>query len=99
MAITGGALAETITGGANNDLLTGGADTYVFATAEASANGNDSLVFGVVNGNTVDDILNFTACDTFIGTTTEIKEIFADANVQVAVTGAAAGQNILFLTN
>ena len=99
--ITGGALAETITGGANNDLLTGGggADTYVFATAAASANGIDSLVFGVVNGNTVDDILNFTACDTFIGTTTESKQIFADANVQVAVTGAAAGQNILFLTN
>ena len=99
--ITGGALAETITGGALNDLLTGGggADTYVFATAAASANGIDSLVFGVVNGNTVDDILNFTACDTFIGTTTESKQIFADANVQVAVTGAAAGQNILFLTN
>ena len=99
--ITGGALVETITGGGGNDLLTGGggADTYVFSTAAASANGIDSLVFGVVNGNTVDDILNFTACDAFIGTTTESRQVFADANVQVAVTGAAAGQNILILTN
>jgi hypothetical protein len=99
--ITGGALVETITGGAGNDLLTGsgGADTYVFSTATASANGIDSLVFGVVDGNTVDDILNFTACDAFIGTTTESVKIFADANVQLAVTGAAAGQNILILTN
>ena len=99
--ITGGALVETITGGTGNDLLTGGggADTYVFSTATASANGIDSLVFGVVDGNTVDDILNFTACDAFIGTTTESRQIFADANVQVAVTGAAAGQNILILTN
>ena len=55
--------------------------------------------FGVVDGNTVDDILNFTACDAFIGTTTESKQIFADANVTLAVTGAAAGQNILILTN
>ena len=98
--ITGGALAEKITGGAGNDLLTGGGgqDTYVFSTASAGANGIDSIVFGVVDGNTVDDILDFTANDAFIGTTTESKIVFADTNVTVAVTGAAAGQNILFLT-
>lgn len=97
--ITGGALAETITGGTGNDLLTGGGgtDTYVFSSADT--NGIDSLVFGVVNGNTVDDILNFTACDAFIGTTTENRQVFTDANVQVAVTGAVSGQNILILTN
>ena len=32
-----------------------------------------------LDGNTVDDILNFTACDAFIGTTTESRQIFADA--------------------
>ena len=98
--ITGGALAEKITGNAGNDLLTGGggADTFVFSTAAASANGIDSLVFGVVDGNTVDDILDFTANDAFIGTTTENRKVFADADVTVAVTGAATGQNILILT-
>ena len=98
--ITGSSLVETITGGTGNDLLTGGGgnDTYIFPTASSGVNGIDSLVFGVIDGNTVDDILDFTANDAFIGTITENKVVFADVNVTVAVTGAATGQNILFLT-
>ena len=98
--ITGGALVETITGGTGSDLLTGlgGADTYVFPTASGGASGIDSIVFGVVDGNTVDDILNFTANDVFIGTTTESKIVFSSTDVTTSVTGAATGQNILFLT-
>jgi hypothetical protein len=98
--ITGSALVETITGGTGSDLLTGlgGADTYVFPTASGGANGIDSIVFGVVDGNTVYDILNFTANDAFIGTTTESKIVFSSTDVTSSVTGAATGQNILFLT-
>ena len=100
--ITGGALAETITGAAGNDVLTGGAgqDTYVFSAAGV-ANGIDTIYFGVVNGNTVDDILDFTANAAFLGTTTESRGIFSETNVTNTGSGIAndaANQNILFLT-
>jgi hypothetical protein len=49
----------------------------------------------------VDDILDFTANDAFLGTTTESRGVFAESDVTNAVTGIAndaANQNILFLT-
>lgn len=101
--ITGGALVETITGNGGNDVITGngGQDTLVFLTAAASANGIDSIYFGVVDGNTVDDILDFTANAAFLGTTTESRGIFPETNVTNTGSGIAAdaaNQNILFLT-
>ena len=99
--ITGGALNETITGNSGNDVLTGGGgnDTFVFSTS--SSNGIDSIYFGVVDGNTVDDILDFTANDAFLGTSTVSRGIFAETDVTNASTGIAndvAYQNVLFLT-
>jgi Ca2+-binding RTX toxin-like protein len=99
--ITGGALNETITGNSGNDVLTGGGgnDTFVFSTS--SSNGIDSIYFGVVTGSTVDDILDFTANDAFLGTSTVSRGIFAETDVTDASTGIAndaANQNVLFLT-
>lgn len=103
--ITGSDLPETITGGRGDDLLTGGGgiDTYIFSDAASTGNGLDSIVFSSVSGNAVEDILNFSAY-TFVGPNpgsnrTESKKVFTDTNVTSAVTGAATGQNILFLTN
>ena len=99
--ITGGALNETITGNSGNDVLTGGGgnDTFVFSTS--SSNGIDAIYFGVVTGSTVDDILNFTANDAFLGTSTVSRGIFAETDVTSSATGIAndaANQNVLFLT-
>ena len=96
--ITGGALGETITGGTGSDLLTGGAgtDTYVFPTASGGANGIDSIVFSVVSGSAVADIMNFTANDVFIGTETESALVIS--SVVTTTTSGATGKNILFLT-
>ena len=96
--ITGGALAETITGGTGSDLLTGGGgiDTYVFPTASGGASGIDSIVFAEVNGSTVTDIMNFTANDAFIGTST-VSTLVISSVVTTTVSGAT-GKNVLFLT-
>ncbi|PUE34188.1 calcium-binding protein [Limnohabitans sp. Hippo4] len=98
--ITGGDLAEIITGGGGNDVLSGGAgaDTFVFSSAAGNANGIDTITLSTTVGNTVNDFLDFTANASFIGASTVNRVIFSEADVGAGVSGAAAGQNVLFLT-
>ena len=99
--ITGGALVETITGAGGNDVITGGGGNDIIVFSTASANGIDSIYLGVVTGSAVDDILDFTANDAFLGTVTESCGIFAETDVTNTGSGVAndaANQNILFLT-
>jgi Ca2+-binding RTX toxin-like protein len=99
--ITGGDLVETITGASGNDVITGGAGNDVIVFSTSSGNGIDSIYLGVVNGSAVDDILDFTANDAFLGTSTESRGIFSEADVTSTgsgIAGDAANQNILFLT-
>jgi hypothetical protein len=106
--ITGSALAETISGGAGDDVIGGTdyssgvandtvRDTIVFSTA--ASNGIDSIYLGVKDGTAIDDILDFTANGTFIGTSNESIVVINDADVTSAVaTSLNSTQNILILT-
>jgi hypothetical protein len=96
--ITGGAMTEVITGGAGSDLLAGGAgaDTYIFDLA--ATNGIDRISFGVVDGSSIDDKLDF-QLDDFLGTTTEQIGLITESSVTSALTSNLSGDNILILKN
>ena len=106
--ITGSGLAETIVGGAGNDVIGGKeytsgvsndtvVDTIMFSTA--ASNGIDSIYLGVKDGTAIDDVLNFTANGSFIGTTSESLVLVTDTDVTSAVaTSLNTSRNILILT-
>ena len=86
-------MAEVIRGGPGDDFLTGGAgaDTYIF---EATNNGLDRITFGVVDGTTVDDKLNFANCS--ITGSANMGRI-TEAKTATTLTSNAAGDNIMIL--
>ena len=92
-SITGGAMNEVIRGYLGDDFLAGGGgtDTYIF---EATNNGLDRITFGVVDGSTVDDKLDFTNCS--ITGAANMGYITEDKTA-TTLTSNAIGDNIMIL--
>ncbi len=91
--IDGGAGNDTITGGGGVDVLTGGAGNDTFAiSASAAANGIDLITdFQAGNTDGAADVIDLTALDAFIGTTTETASTITDLG---AAAQGAANTNI-----
>lgn len=96
--ITGGAMNEIIKGGAGNDLLAGGGGTDIYKFETASTNGIDRITFGVVDGSSVDDKLNFSA-ETIMGAGTPKIGVITQTTLTSVAASNSAGDNILIMQN